>query len=176
MQVSTLEQTMSLLQNGTQRRTVGETAANEHSSRSHCLFTLSLRIEESHNNNHVIRTSSFHLVDLAGSERQKHAGVAGSRLKEANNINRSLSALGNVIMALVDGKQHIPYRDAKLTFLLRDSIGGNSKTFIIANVSPAPVSAGESLTTLKFASFARKSQQLATRNVTNRDATVADLR
>ncbi len=79
-------------------------------------------------------------------------------------------------MALVDGKQHIPYRDAKLTFILRDSIGGNSKTFIIANVSPSPMSGSESLTTLKFASFARKSQQLATRNVTNRDANVADLR
>ena len=88
-----------------------------------------------------MRTSRFNLIDLAGSERQKSAKTAGKELKEASAINKSLSALGNVINALVDnanGKErHIHYRDSKLTFLLKDSLGGNSKTCIITNISPA---------------------------------------
>jgi len=78
----------------------------------------------------------------------------GIRLKEASNINRSLSTLGNVIMALANGNSHVPYRDSKLTFLLRDSIGGNSKTFMVSNVSPASLSLSETLSTLKFSRWA----------------------
>ena len=106
-----------------------------------------------------MKSSRFHIIDLAGSERSKHTNSEGSRLKEAGMINKSLSALGIVINSLVEiseGKtRHVHYRDSKLTFLLRDSLGGNSKTTIIANVSPAQSSAGETLSTLKFAQRAK---------------------
>jgi hypothetical protein len=95
-------------------------------------------------------------VDLAGSERISKTGVSGDRLKEAQKINLSLSALGNVISALVDGKsQHIPYRDSKLTRLLQDSLGGNTKTVMIANCSPADYNFDETLSTLRYASRAK---------------------
>lgn len=95
-------------------------------------------------------------MDLAGSERISKTGVSGDRLKEAQKINLSLSALGNVISALVDGKsQHIPYRDSKLTRLLQDSLGGNTKTVMIANCSPADYNFDETLSTLRYASRAK---------------------
>lgn len=119
-----------------------------------------------------VKTSRFNLVDLAGSERQKQTVTQGERLKEGCNINRSLLVLGNVINALVDvseGKtRHIHYRDSKLTFLLRDSLGGNSKTSIIANVSPSAASFGETLSTLKFAQRAKLIKNKAS---INEDAT-----
>ena len=111
------DQVMSLLRQGAMRRTVGETTVNERSSRSHGIFSLKLTVDQPRLG--LRRTSAFHLVDLAGSERQKATGSAGVRLKEATNINKSLLALGNVIMALASGKPHVPYRDAKLTYLLR---------------------------------------------------------
>lgn len=93
---------------------------------------------------------------MAGSERISKTGVSGDRLKEAQKINLSLSALGNVISALVDGKsQHIPYRDSKLTRLLQDSLGGNTKTIMIANCSPADYNFDETLSTLRYASRAK---------------------
>ncbi|KAF5937571.1 hypothetical protein HYC85_025077 [Camellia sinensis] len=105
------------------------------------------------------RFARLNLVDLAGSERQKSSGAEGERLKEATNINKSLSTLGLVIMNLVNisnGKSlHVPYRDSKLTFLLQDSLGGNSKTIIIANISPACCCSLETLSTLKFAQRAK---------------------
>ena len=88
------------------------------------------------------------MVDLAGSERQTKTGAKGESLKEATKINLSLSALGNVISALVDGKGHIPYRDSKLTRLLQDSLGGSTKTSIIATISPSSCSQEETLSTL----------------------------
>ena len=118
------------------------------------------------------KTSRFSFVDLAGSERQKQTITTGERLKEGCSINRSLSILGNVINALVEvaeGKtRHIHYRDSKLTFLLRDSLGGNSKTSIIANVSPASSAFGETLSTLKFAQRAKLIKNNA---LINEDAT-----
>jgi len=106
-----------------------------------------------------LRTSRFHFVDLAGSERTKQTNVSGDRLKEGCNINRSLSVLGNVINALVEvdngRNRHIHYRDSKLTFLLKDSLGGNSKTRLIANISPASSALQETLSTLKFAKRAK---------------------
>ena len=114
------------------------------------------------------RTSSFNLIDLAGSERQKSTKVDGEQLKEASNINRSLSALANVITSLVDiakGKdRHVHYRDSKLTFLLKNSLGGNSKTCIIACVSPSEGALGESLSTLKFAQRAKEIKNKAVIN------------
>lgn len=95
----------------------------------------------------------LNLVDLAGSERQCKTGAVGDRLKESSKINLSLSALGNVISALVDGRahghRHIPYRDSKLTQLLQDSLGGNSKAIMIANIGPASYNYDESLMTLR---------------------------
>ena len=100
--------------------------------------------------------SKLNLVDLAGSERLSKTGAEGDRLKEAQKINLSLSALGNVISALVDGKSHhIPYRDSKLTRLLQDSLGGNTKTVMIANCSPADYTYDETLSTLRYASRAK---------------------
>ena len=98
----------------------------------------------------------LNMVDLAGSERQSKTGATGDRLKEATKINLSLSALGNVISALVDGKSsHIPYRDSKLTRLLQDSLGGNTKTVMIANCGPAGYNYDETLTTLRYANRAK---------------------
>lgn len=95
-------------------------------------------------------------MDLAGSERQSRTGATGERLKEATKINLSLSALGNVISALVDGRcRHIPYRDSKLTRLLQDSLGGNTRTLMVACVSPADDSYEESLSTLRYANRAK---------------------
>ncbi|KAI8850797.1 P-loop containing nucleoside triphosphate hydrolase protein [Chytridium lagenaria] len=103
-----------------------------------------------------IRAGKLHLVDLAGSERQSKTGATGDRLKEATKINLSLSALGNVISALVDGKSsHIPYRDSKLTRLLQDSLGGNARTLMIATLSPASYNYDETLSTLRYANRAK---------------------
>ena len=115
-----------------------------------------------------VKSSKFHFVDLAGSERQKSTAASGERLKEAANINKSLTVLGSVINSLVEiaeGKQrHVRYRDSKLTFLLKDSLGGNSKTCIIANVSPANSSFSETLSTLKFAQRAKQIKNKASVN------------
>lgn len=124
---------------GNQNRSVGATNMNEHSSRSHAIFVITIECSEVglDGENHI-RVGKLNLVDLAGSERQAKTGAQGERLKEATKINLSLSALGNVISALVDGKStHIPYRDSKLTRLLQDSLGGNAKTVMVANVGPA---------------------------------------
>jgi kinesin family protein 3/17 len=103
-----------------------------------------------------IRVGKLNMVDLAGSERQSKTGAEGTRLKEATKINLSLSALGNVISALVDGKSsHIPYRDSKLTRLLQDSLGGNSKTVMVATIGPASYNIDETLTTLRYANRAK---------------------
>ena len=119
-----------------------------------------------------VKVSWFSIIDLAGSERAKLTSAGGVRLKEAGMINKSLSALGNVINSLVEkgeGKaRHIHYRDSKLTFLLRDSLGGNSKTLIICCISPISTSFGETLSTLKFAQWAKLMKNWA---VINEDST-----
>ncbi|XP_053116925.1 kinesin-like protein KIF15 isoform X2 [Hemicordylus capensis] len=144
---------------GWRNRRVASTSMNRESSRSHAVFTITVESMEKNNEVVNIRSSQLNLVDLAGSERQKDTHAEGVRLKEAGNINRSLSCLGQVITALVDvgnGKQrHICYRDSKLTFLLRDSLGGNAKTCIIANVHPGSRCFGETLSTLNFAQRAK---------------------
>ncbi|KAJ1203635.1 hypothetical protein NDU88_007419 [Pleurodeles waltl] len=103
-----------------------------------------------------LRAGKLNLVDLAGSERPSKTGATGQRLKEATKINLSLSALGNVICALVDSKcKHIPYRDSKLTRLLQDSFGGNTKTLMVACLSPAENNYEETLSTLRYANRAK---------------------
>ncbi|XP_050458459.1 osmotic avoidance abnormal protein 3-like [Cataglyphis hispanica] len=147
-----------LVQQGDQRRAAAATKMNAASSRSHAVLTLSLEAiainDDEHGN--AIRRGRLHLVDLAGSERQGRTGATGDRLKEAASINLSLSALGNVISALAAGNgRHVPYRDSKLTRLLRDSLGGNARTLMIACVSPSDIDAEETLSTLRYAARAR---------------------
>ncbi|KAG8447252.1 hypothetical protein GDO86_014642 [Hymenochirus boettgeri] len=142
---------------GNQNRSVGSTNMNEHSSRSHAIFMITIECSEVglDGENHI-RVGKLNLVDLAGSERQTKTGAQGERLKEATKINLSLSALGNVISALVDGKStHIPYRDSKLTRLLQDSLGGNAKTVMVANIGPASYNVEETLTTLRYSNRAK---------------------
>ncbi|CAI5505025.1 unnamed protein product, partial [Closterium sp. Naga37s-1] len=158
--VSTADATYALFKRGSQNRRVGQTAMNMESSRSHSVFTIVVETQRRDDAGVMKRrTSRFNLVDLAGSERQKHSEAQGMRLKEAGSINKSLSALGNVIKALVDiaeGKvRHVPYRDSKLTFLLSDSLGGNSKCTLLAAVSPAERNMDETMSTLKFAQRAK---------------------
>ena len=145
---------------------------NRESSRSHSVLTTIIESKSlSHTGVWNIKTSRFHIIDLAGSERSKSTHTAGERLKEAGMINKSLSALGNVINSLVDmsnGKStHVPYRDSKLTFILRDSLGGNSKTVIIANISPSAGSMGETLSTLEFA---KRAKEIKNKAVVNEDS------
>ncbi|KAL9327432.1 hypothetical protein ACSQ67_008077 [Phaseolus vulgaris] len=171
-EVQSVSDIIRLLIQGSANRKVAATNMNRESSRSHSVFTCVIEStwEKDSTTNH--RFARLNLVDLAGSERQKTSGAEGERLKEAANINKSLSTLGHVIMILVDvanGKQrHIPYRDSRLTFLLQDSLGGNSKTMIIANVSPSMCCATETLNTLKFAQRAKLIQNNA---VVNEDST-----
>ncbi|KAK5615401.1 Kinesin-like protein kif3b [Crenichthys baileyi] len=142
---------------GNQNRSVGATNMNEHSSRSHAIFVITVECSElgMDGENHI-RVGKLNLVDLAGSERQTKTGAQGERLKEATKINLSLSALGNVISALVDGRSsHIPYRDSKLTRLLQDSLGGNARTVMVANIGPASYNVEETLTTLRYANRAK---------------------
>ncbi|PON64835.1 Kinesin-like protein [Parasponia andersonii] len=154
-----------LLLQGAANRKVAATHMNSESSRSHTVFTCTIESRWGKDSMTHFRFARLNLVDLAGSERQKSSGAEGDRLKEAANINKSLSTLGLVIMSLVDlahGKhRHVPYRDSRLTFLLQDSLGGNSKTTIIANVSPSICSANETLSTLKFAQRAKLIQNNA---------------
>ncbi|KAK4477060.1 hypothetical protein RD792_016264 [Penstemon davidsonii] len=164
-EVHTVGDILQLLSQGSSNRRVASTNMNAESSRSHSVFTCVIESRWEKDSTTNFRFSRLNLVDLAGSERQKSSGAEGERLKEAANINRSLSTLGHVIMVLVDvanGKlKHVPYRDSRLTFLLQDSLGGNSKTMIIANVSPSICSAAETLNTLKFAQRAKLIQNNA---------------
>lgn len=170
--INSYKDMISLIQRGAKNRHVGSTAMNRESSRSHSVLTTIIE-SKSMSSSGVwnMKTSRFHIIDLAGSERSKNTNAIGERLKEAGMINKSLSALGNVINSLVDissGKErHIPYRDSKLTFILRDSLGGNSKTVIIANISPSIINLGETLSTLEFA---RRAKQIKNRAVVNEDS------
>ncbi|UJR36499.1 hypothetical protein I4U23_029220 [Adineta vaga] len=141
---------------GNLNRSTGATNMNEHSSRSHAIFIITVESSEVGVDGQAhIRVGKLNLVDLAGSERQAKTGSTGERFKEATNINLSLSVLGNVISALVDGSSHVPYRDSKLTRLLQNSLGGNSKTIMIATLGPADYNYEESLTTLRYANRAK---------------------
>ncbi|KAI9895481.1 hypothetical protein PsorP6_018835 [Peronosclerospora sorghi] len=181
VQVSDADECMRLLERGTLCRTTGSTLMNAHSSRSHAIFTVTMvqhiPISDTHVNGRAMeegdyetRNSYFNFVDLAGSERQKRTQAEGKRLKEGIDINKGLLALGNVISALGDdkkrGKVHVPYRDSKLTRMLQDSLGGNSRTLMLTCVSPADVNFEETLNTLKYANRARNIQN---KPVVNRD-------
>lgn len=154
--VSSPEEVMEIIAVGAKNRAVGRTNANEHSSRSHSLLTIIVEGLDQVSRNKTY--GKLQLIDLAGSERVKHTESSGARLKEATYINKSLSALGDVMLALSTAKKstHIPYRNSKLTHLLQDSLGGNSKTMMFVNISPAEKHAQETLCSLQFANRVRK--------------------
>ncbi|KAI5850349.1 hypothetical protein DFP73DRAFT_571768 [Morchella snyderi] len=154
-----------LMDEGNKARTVAATNMNETSSRSHAVFTiiLSQKIHDTETGFDSEKVSRISLVDLAGSERAQSTGATGARLKEGAEINRSLSTLGRVIAALADlstGKKKnanmVPYRDSILTWLLKDSLGGNSMTAMIAAISPADINFDETLSTLRYADSAKR--------------------
>ncbi|OQV16533.1 Kinesin-like protein KIF3B [Hypsibius exemplaris] len=145
-----------MMERGQSNRSVGATDMNEYSSRSHAIFVIN--IECGHigpDGKEHVRVGKLNLVDLAGSEKQSKANSSGERFKEATQINLSLSTLGKVITSLVEKAPHIPYRDSKLTRLLQDSLGGNSKTIMVANVGPASYNIEETLSTLRYANRAK---------------------
>ncbi|KAA8546680.1 hypothetical protein F0562_003089 [Nyssa sinensis] len=151
--VETTKEVWSVLQAGSSARAVGSNNVNEHSSRSHCMLCIMVRAKNLMNGE--CTKSKLWLVDLAGSERLAKTDVQGDRLKEAQNINRSLSALGDVISALATKSSHIPYRNSKLTHLLQDSLGGDSKTLMFVQISPSEQDLSETLSSLNFATRVR---------------------
>ncbi|XP_041968866.1 kinesin-like protein Klp68D isoform X2 [Aricia agestis] len=153
---------------GNRNRASGRTDMNEHSSRSHAVFLVT--VETAHRATNRIRVGKLNLVDLAGSERQRKTGASADRLREASRINQALSSLGNVISALAENSPHVPYRDSKLTRILQDSLGGNSKTIMIANIGPASYNYDETITTLRYAHRAKAIKNKPVRNEDPKDA------
>ncbi|XP_028550435.1 kinesin-like protein KIN-12A [Dendrobium catenatum] len=174
--VCQMKDVIRLLIKGLSNRRIGATSINAESSRSHCVFTCVVKCwsKSMLDGLSSLRTSRINLVDLAGSERQKATHAAGERLKEAGNINRSLSQLGNLINILAEVSQsgkhrHIPYRDSRLTFLLQESLGGNAKLAMICAVSPSQRCKSETFSTLRFAQRAKAIKNQAVVNETVED-------
>ncbi|XP_057483379.1 kinesin-like protein KIN-14I isoform X2 [Actinidia eriantha] len=149
VQVSSTSDVIDLMNIGQKNRAVGATALNDRSSRSHSCLTV--HVEGRDLTSGTILRGCMHLVDLAGSERVHKSEVTGDRLKEAQHINKSLSALGDVISSLAQKNSHVPYRNSKLTQLLQDSLGGQAKTLMFVHISPGADALGETISTLKFA-------------------------
>lgn len=181
--VGTFREIENLMDEGNKARTVAATNMNETSSRSHAVFTLMLTQKkyDAETKMEMEKVAKISLVDLAGSERATSTGATGARLKEGAEINRSLSTLGRVIAALADlstgkkkkGAGQVPYRDSVLTWLLKDSLGGNSMTAMIAAISPADINYDETLSTLRYADSAKRIKNHA---VINEDANARMIR
>ncbi|KHJ83170.1 kinesin motor domain protein [Oesophagostomum dentatum] len=181
--------TLDILKNGALNRTVAATNMNEQSSRSHAIFSLHIKqqrvavapdaVAPSQEVEMELLSAKFHFVDLAGSERLKRTGATGDRAKEGISINCGLLALGNVISALggANGKvSHVPYRDSKLTRLLQDSLGGNSRTLMIACVSPSDSDFVETLNTMKYANRAKNIKNKVVANQDKSSKLIGELR
>ncbi|RPA75771.1 kinesin-domain-containing protein [Ascobolus immersus RN42] len=154
--IKSAEEGVKLLQDGSVKRQVAATKCNDLSSRSHTVFTITVHVKDTDAvGEDMLRTGKLNLVDLAGSENIGRSGAENKRAREAGMINQSLLTLGRVINALVDKSQHIPYRESKLTRLLRDSLGGRTKTCIIATISPAKINFEETMSTLDYAARAK---------------------
>lgn len=194
-EVRTQQEMIRVLEEGTSLRATAATGMNKTSSRSHAIFTITVeqrKTRADRPDSPAAKSSDneddeeeeddlglddylcakMHLVDLAGSERIKRTKAQGQRLQEGININKGLLALGNVINALSEGKGHVPYRDSKLTRMLQDSLGGNSRTVMIACVSPADVNLEESLNTLRYSNRARA---IKNKPMVNRDPVAAQI-
>ncbi|UNI20610.1 hypothetical protein JDV02_006681 [Purpureocillium takamizusanense] len=181
--VGSFQEIENLMDEGNKARTVAATNMNETSSRSHAVFTLMLtqKKHDLETKMEMEKVAKISLVDLAGSERATSTGATGARLKEGAEINRSLSTLGRVIAALADlstgkkkkGTSQVPYRDSVLTWLLKDSLGGNSMTAMIAAISPADINYDETLSTLRYADSAKRIKNHA---VINEDANARMIR
>uniref|UniRef100_A0A7N6FKV1 Kinesin-like protein n=1 Tax=Anabas testudineus TaxID=64144 RepID=A0A7N6FKV1_ANATE len=173
-QPKSAEHILEALDSGNRNRTQHPTDMNATSSRSHAVFQIYLRQQDKTASlNPNVCVAKMSLIDLAGSERASATNAKGARLREGANINRSLLALGNVINALADPKSkkaHIPYRDSKLTRLLKDSLGGNCRTVMIANVSPSSKSYDDTHNTLKYANRAKEIKSSLKSNVVSLDS------
>jgi len=165
------------MENGTSNRTVAATQMNATSSRAHTVMTMIFDqiITDAATGKKTTRTSEINLIDLAGSERAGSTGATGQRLKEGAQINKSLSALGNVISALATGKK-APFRDSVLTKLLQNSLGGNAKTIMIAALSPADINYDETLSTLRYADRAKQIKNKAEVNESATDKMIRELK
>ncbi|XP_056007351.1 kinesin heavy chain-like [Ostrea edulis] len=161
--VSSPEEVMEAIDEGKSNRHVAVTNMNEHSSRSHSVFLINVKQENLENQKKL--NGKLYLVDLAGSEKVSKTGAEGAVLDEAKNINKSLSALGNVIAALADGnKSHVPYRDSKLTRILQESLGGNARTTVVICCSPASFNESETKSTLLFGQRAKTIKNIVSVN------------
>jgi len=173
--VKTVPDLNKVMEMGQSNRSVAATDMNQGSSRSHSIFTITIESAESDADGEHIRVGKMNMVDLAGSERQSKTGATGETLKEATKINMSLSALGNVISALVDSRtSFIPYRDSKLTRLLQDSLGGNTKTVMCANIGPVDYNYDETLSTLRYAYRAKSIKNKPRINEDPKDAMIRE--
>ncbi|PVU92476.1 hypothetical protein BB561_003787 [Smittium simulii] len=177
--VNNAHQAIKLLQQGSQKRQVASTKCNDVSSRSHAIFMVTVHIKEkipSSTGEDLIKIGKLNLVDLAGSENIGRSGAEMRRAREAGMINQSLLTLGRVINSLVDRSLHVPYRESKLTRLLRDSLGGRTRTCLIATISPSKTNIEETISTLDYANRAKsiKNRPEANKKVTQ-TALVSDL-
>lgn len=169
---TSVDEVMTLLRIGNKNRTTEATDANETSSRSHAILQVVIEYRDKNSGVETqINFAKLSLIDLAGSERASVTGNKGARMAEGAAINKSLLALGNCINALAHTKpgekQHVPYRDSKLTRLLKDSLGGNCRTVMITNVSPSSATYEDTHNTLLYANRAKRIKNKVERNVVN---------
>ncbi|XP_011858826.1 PREDICTED: LOW QUALITY PROTEIN: kinesin-like protein KIF18A [Vollenhovia emeryi] len=161
--IQNAEELLSLLAEGNKNRTQHPTDANKESSRSHAIFQVYIMMTNKLDGQ--VQRVKLSMIDLVGSERASATGCKGARFKEGANINKSLLALGNCINNLADGIKHIPYRDSKLTRLLKDSLGGNCRTVMIANIAPSSFAYEDTYNTLRYANRAKKIKSIPKKNV-----------
>ena len=161
-----------IMRMGNDNRAIGVTDMNKQSSRSHSVFMLT--IQQNNNVDFSSKTGKLFLVDLAGSEKVGKTGAKGQTLDEAKTINKSLTTLGQVINALTDGRStHVPYRDSKLTRVLQDSLGGNSKTCLIITCSPSIYNEAETISTLRFG---KRAKQIKNKPKINKEMSLQELK
>eukprot|EP00400_MALV-I_sp_L67-5_P000972 gene972-1149_t len=180
MACATEEDVQKTIDLGTKHRTVAQTKMNNQSSRSHAVLTYKVNIKKKVGDDEVVMSSKLNLIDLAGSERADKTGAQGERLKEGSCINQSLSTLGMVIRELNEAqngkKVHVQFRSSKLTYLLRDSLTGNCKTFMTVHMSPAVSNVEETISTLRFGSSVKNLKTRAVVNMDPKDKMLEDLR
>ncbi|CAD2216380.1 OSM3-like kinesin [Angomonas deanei] len=176
-EVTSFDEAIKWFNAGTDRRQTASTDLNDTSSRSHSLFTVQIEQLDFENDpsQPIVMTSKINVVDLAGSEKLSKTNATGETAKEGCNINLSLSALATVIDTIVKGGKHIPYRGSPLTMLLKDSLGGNAKTVMFANVGPSDKNTSETISTLRFALRAKQIENKPLKNMDPKDARIQDL-